>query len=202
MKKAFVFLAAAVAIAISSPASSQELSGSVKLSCEAILCLSSGVVPGECSPALSAYYGIKKKKWSDTVKARLNFLKLCPIVSDDPVYANERTNDPNMFALVEAIANGGGRCDASALNSETAKRVDSFFGRIIPNVLPSYCTAYLQHTYTDFADTLPVYVGDPQLGGFWVEKKNYAKGLAQYEAVLKQYQIYIQNQQNQDFGSQ
>ena len=51
-----------------------ELSGDTKLACEAILCLSSGTRPGECGPALSRYFGISKKKWKDTVKARTGYV--------------------------------------------------------------------------------------------------------------------------------
>ncbi len=47
--------------------------GDVKLACEAVLCLSSGTRPSECAPALSRYFGINKKFWSDTVNARKNF---------------------------------------------------------------------------------------------------------------------------------
>ena len=60
-----------------------ELSGDTKLACEAILCLSSGTRPGECGPALSRYFGISKKKWKDTVRARRNFLNQCPTVGED-----------------------------------------------------------------------------------------------------------------------
>lgn len=44
-----------------SQAEPEVLTGDVRLSCEAILCLSSGTRPGECSPSLSRYFGIHKK---------------------------------------------------------------------------------------------------------------------------------------------
>ena len=70
-----------------------ELSGDTKLACEAILCLSSGTRPRECGPALSRYFGISKKKWKDTVRARRNFLNQCPTVGEDA----------SMPTLVDAI---------------------------------------------------------------------------------------------------
>lgn len=93
----------------------QELTGDTKLACEAILCLSSGTRPGECGPSLSRYFGISYKRWSDTVKGRRNFLQLCPTASD--------TSSANMPAIVDNIANGAGRCDASYLNANNRQVV-------------------------------------------------------------------------------
>jgi len=89
-----------------------EFTGDVKYACEALLCLSSGTRPGECSPSLAKYFGIKKKKMSDTIKARLDFLNLCPASQDSQEMKN----------LTVAIANGAGRCDAEYLN-ETLREV-------------------------------------------------------------------------------
>ncbi|WP_322075546.1 TrbM/KikA/MpfK family conjugal transfer protein [Burkholderia cenocepacia] len=90
------------------------LTGDTKLACEAILCLSSGTRPGECGPSLARYFGISFKFWSDTVKARRNFLHLCPSSND--------TSTANMPQIVDNIANGAGRCDANYLNA-TQRRV-------------------------------------------------------------------------------
>ena len=54
-----------------------------KSACEAVLCLSSGNRPDDCTPSLYRYFSISFRKWSDTVRARQNFLNLCPIVSRD-----------------------------------------------------------------------------------------------------------------------
>jgi hypothetical protein len=54
------------------------LTGDTKLACEATLCLASGTQPSECDESLKRYFSIKHKKLKDTVKARTNFLKLCP----------------------------------------------------------------------------------------------------------------------------
>lgn len=81
------------------------LEGDEKSACEAILCLSSPTRPSECAPSLAKYFSINLKKWSDTLKARKNFLNLCPSASA-----------PEMPSLIDAISNGAGFCDAGALN--------------------------------------------------------------------------------------
>lgn len=58
------------------------LGGDERLACEAILCLSSGERPTECSASLSRYFSISAKKWKDTIKKREKFLKLCPASGD------------------------------------------------------------------------------------------------------------------------
>jgi hypothetical protein len=165
----------------------EELTGDVKFACEALLCLSSGTRPSECSPSLNRYFSIKKKKWSDTVEARLDFLRLCP-ASD---------SDDQMSSLTNAIAHGAGRCDADYLNSSLRRMVTVYectsYDRgqrkyrttrseanpdgedcqtreiaVIDNTLPSYCVVYQGHGYTYQIDV--EYVGDTMDGGRWVKK--------------------------------
>ena len=165
------------------------LSGTAKLACEAILCLSSSARPGECTPSLNHYFDIKKKKWSDTVKARKNFLSQCPVM-----------NAPGMPELRDAIVDGAGFCDASKLNANTymvyryrrgggwgpwmttLPEENGYYGeedgngyyrryeskRIISNQMPSRCLNYMNHDFTDF-ETLR-YHGDIYDGGHWVEQ--------------------------------
>ena len=153
------------------------LDGDTKLACEALLCLSSGSRPHECGPSLSRYFGIHKRKWKNTLKARRNFLRLCPTA----------TADSQMESLVEVIVNGAGRCNASELNRShwtyMPKRIceqvyDSDRGgcythcyevevRVIDPRLPSYCTNYNAHGYT--YEVGVHYVGDPLEGGHWVD---------------------------------
>jgi hypothetical protein len=151
-----------------------EFSGDVKLACEAILCLSSSSRPAECSPSLDRYFGIRKKKLSDTLNARRNFLDLCPSANADE----------NMQSLVKAIVNGAGRCEAANLNTMSVSTDSATF---ISNAAPAYCNAYWRHAYTDWTGSgaLPRYVGTPERGGFWTEAKDYDKALAEYEARLK-----------------
>lgn len=130
------------------------LTGDTKLSCEAILCLSSGTRPSECSPSLNRYFSISAKKWSDTVKKRKSFLQLCPVDGadeKDEVFADLRDN---------VLPNADPRqCTAEYLNSQIEKKrarnVDnenfflSFYSyRVNPNI-PSQCNALYRHSYTD-----------------------------------------------------
>lgn len=148
----------------------EELTGDTRLACEAILCLSSSTRPSECNPALNRYYGIKKKQWSKTVQARMNFLNLCPVSS--------QTSE--MKALVSALANGAGNCEAGNLNVQLATSRCDDCRTEISNRMPSYCDAYFGHDYTDFADIRPRYVGTPAQCGYWVEARDYEAALRQY----------------------
>lgn len=168
--------------ALSSPAFAQGsgdfdlLEGDTRLACEALICLSSGNRPSECDPALSHFYGIKKKKLSDTLDARHDFLSLCP--------SSNQTKE--MASLADAIARGAGRCDAAALNAGLgAWRGAGDDGYpIISNKRPGYCSVYASHEYTAFDDDLPRYVGTPEEHGYWVEAKDYDQELVKYEMAL------------------
>ncbi|HPN02364.1 MAG TPA: TrbM/KikA/MpfK family conjugal transfer protein [Methylotenera sp.] len=119
-------------------ADSGELTGKVKLACEAILCLSTGSPPGECSPSLSEYFSIDFDDFSDTIQGRINFLNLCPVSSETP----------QMKSLVNAIANGAGRCDAASLNAALIAYTNGLQG-CIQGIKPAYCSDYEGHAYTD-----------------------------------------------------
>lgn len=152
----------------------QELTGDVRLACEAVMCLASTIRPGECSPGLNRYFGISMRKFTDTIQARLDFLNLCP----------SSNQTPEMKALVQAMANGAGRCDATSLNATllTTAGWDNFV--YISDQMPSYCSIYTSHQYTDLTAGVPLYVGTPSLGGYWVERADYPKALAAYNAWL------------------
>jgi TrbM len=125
----------------------QMLSGDEGSACEAILCLSTGGPPSECMPSLRKYFSINLSKPWKTIQARINFLKMCP-TSDDT---------PQMGTLVEAIGHGAGRCDAASLNqNRTWTGIDGEYE--ISNQMPSYCSAYFDHEYTDVESTQPRYV--------------------------------------------
>lgn len=125
------------------------LGGDVGLACEAILCLSSGERPNECTKSLHRYFSIKLKKPHKTIQARKDFLNLCPT-----------SKEPNMPQLVDALANGAGRCDAASLNKigrYVGSREDRRF--VISTVKPSYCAVYENHEYTTVPKTKlePIY---------------------------------------------
>ncbi|MDI1298629.1 TrbM/KikA/MpfK family conjugal transfer protein [Methylotenera sp.] len=132
----------------------EELTGKVKLACEATLCLSTGSPPNECSPSLSEYFSIDFDDFRDTIKGRLNFLNLCP-VSDQT---------PQMKSLVNAIANGAGRCDAASLNATLVTYTYSGMGysdACISSTKPSYCTTWEGHEFSTELKGGAHYVIDP-----------------------------------------
>jgi trbM protein of DNA transfer system len=106
MKKSLGLLIAALLGAAPATYADDVLTGDTRLACEAILCLSSGDRPSECASSIRRYFSIRHKKLGNTIKARRNFLKMCPSSSESA----------EMSGLVDAIANGAGRCDAQELN--------------------------------------------------------------------------------------
>lgn len=163
-----------VALLAALPAQAEDLlTGDVRLACEATLCLSSGYRPHECTASLNRYFSIKHNRLDDAIRGRLNFLKLCPA-----------SNEKNMPQLINAIANGAGRCDAAELNRvmtsyyTTQKcyyrsnkaggtycqdTIESY----VRNAYPSYCQAYFDHDWTTAADAVK-FVGKEKKGGKWV----------------------------------
>ncbi len=150
------------------------LTGDTKLSCEAIICLSTGSRPNECQPSIRRYFSINMKKPGDTIRERIKFLQKCPASNETP----------QMQALVNAIANGAGRCDTASLNQELQKQIldndGNPIGVGIDNNLPDYCASYNNNAYTNFGDYLPKYVGVPERGGMWVNAADYDTALAAY----------------------
>jgi len=165
------------AIAVQQPplADTSLLTGDVRLACEAILCLAGSAPPHECSPALSRFFSIKKRKLSNTLDARENFLSLCP----------SSNASSQMSSLTKAMARGAGRCDAKTLNQTLARTIGGGdageTGTMISDRMPSYCAAYIQHEYVQITDDLPRYVGKPNEDGFWAEAGDYTHALAKYE---------------------
>ena len=64
------------------------LDGDKGLACEALLCLAAPVRPGECLRSIRKYFSIDFSNPLRTIRARLNFLRLCP-VNDAPDLADE-----------------------------------------------------------------------------------------------------------------
>lgn len=109
------------------------LTGDTKLSCEAILCLSTSSRPGECSPSISKYFSIHKRKMSDTIKARKNFLKLCPTGSKDREFIKLRDD------ILPRITGG---CSPEELNARiNTKREQE---RIYDSRINDYVTVYIK----------------------------------------------------------
>jgi len=158
-------------------AQAQELlEGDEKDACEALLCLSSGQRPTECTPPIQRYLSIKMKTPEKTADARRDFLNLCPAAHEDS----------KMGSLVNAIVNGAGHCDANALNMENTSVVIAMVCAsadpescsqqeitIINPTKPYYCDIYETHEYTYLVGSNAVYVGDPMKGGHWVTGNGY-----------------------------
>lgn len=159
------------------------LTGDTRLACEAVLCLSSSTRPGECAPSLARYFGIKFDKPWDTVKARIDFLNMCPAHSE-----------PGMPSLITAIANGAGQCDAAYLNRfnkikmtlkeckktswyEKDQNCTTTEVELISDKKPAYCQVYESHEYTDLNTR---YVGDMRTGGRWADADEYDSVLQNY----------------------
>ena len=152
------------------------LSGDEATACEVILCLAGSAGAGgkvsECVPPIRKYLTVEPWK-------RLNFLRLCPKTSGQ--------GDARMDRLVELIArapgaDGEGRiCSAAAIN--TVNTVNLGEGvTYIRDDMPRDCQAYYTHEYTDLAESVPVYIGEPMEGGFWAEKSEQAAAQARYDA--------------------
>ena len=117
------------------------LTGATRLSCEALLCLSSGVRPGACGKALSYYFAIRKISWAKTFRARLRFLNKCPTGSPD---------------LARTVARAAGRCETSQLSAALNAR--AYWLRYeedeqpdrdhLLRALPGHCSAYFNHPLT------------------------------------------------------
>lgn len=86
--KPFITLAALVTITSSFSFGEDTLTGDTKLSCEAIMCLSTPSRPSECEPSLQRYFSITAKKASEVAQKRKNFLELCP--KDQSTSSNEK----------------------------------------------------------------------------------------------------------------
>lgn len=170
-------LATALSASMTAPAMAQELlTGDTRLACEAILCLATGQQPSECTPSLRRYFSISYKKLSRTIRGRINFLKLCPVAEQSP----------EMAALVNAMGNGAGRCDADSLNTTLRTWNGGEDGYVyVSNSMPSYCAAYTNHAYTDLNSIKPMYVGVPERGGYWVEPAKYQQALAEYNERIR-----------------
>ncbi|EOI3667759.1 TrbM/KikA/MpfK family conjugal transfer protein [Campylobacter coli] len=144
-------LIASLLLLISSNAFADDiLTGDTKLACEAILCLSSGTRPSECSSSLARYFSIKFKKPWKTINARRAFLNLCPIQNDANI------EDLVLNNLVDDVlpVSDPRQCTPNYLNTQVeTKRSYSTFGimsyRINPN-MPNFCHALINHAYTDY----------------------------------------------------
>jgi len=177
------------------PNSAYALSGTEKLACSAVLCLSSGERPSECNPSLNHYFSIDHTSWADTVKDRNHFLNQCPWSAGLELMPNYVETEKQMKDLFSAIANGAGRCDAKYLNTYNVTKVPYIehvwvggdaetkavtrYHIYVNSTKPNYCDIYENHEFTDFNVK---YVGTPKEGGYWIDGQD-------YEAAQEKWQI-------------
>ena len=168
------------------------LTGDTKLACEAILCLSTGSRPTECSPSIAKYRSIKHKKLKDTTKARRNFLAMCPTGSNDPQLeslldlhsVSAQYCDPAMLNL-KGVGHPGLFWLENGLDAQLVNAGQAPLGWLpadIPDVLPPECQALTTHPY--LWEAAPKYVGTPQLYGYWTTAADWPAHNAQYQAAI------------------
>jgi hypothetical protein len=171
-------LGAALAAAATSSQAQAVLTGDTKLACEAVMCLSSSTRPHECEPSIRRYFSISYRYPSDTIRGRINFLKMCPASS----------SSPQMAALITAMGAGAGNCDAASLNVSLQSYSGSTgdgggdYTTFISDQLPAYCAAYTQNAYT--AGLTVRYVGTPTQGGYWVAAADWTAAQAAWLARI------------------
>lgn len=168
-KKLVVAAALTACMGVSAQQAPQAMDGDERLACEAILCLAASTRPAECAPSIRRYFSISYRRFSDTLRGRMNFLNLCPTGSA-----------PGMTPLKNALVNGAGRCDAPSLNaSNWSVSWGGDGGGVVSNNMPDYCSAMASNAYVA-SGILPRYVGVPEHGGYWVEAKDYDVALQSY----------------------
>jgi hypothetical protein len=94
IKKKILVPLAALSILLASNAQAQAMDPATQMACEATLCLATGTRPNECTPSIKKYFSISAKKFKDTLKARKNFLKLCPSTDDAQASQIVNANPP------------------------------------------------------------------------------------------------------------
>jgi hypothetical protein len=174
MKTRFIEIIAVLVFCTSTLAVAQGRQGAMddetQQACAAILCLASPQRPAECIAPIARYFSITRRKFWETLQARLNFLNLCPVEGAS-----------NMDSMKQALVRGAGNCDASGLNISQyvpgAERNDGY----VMNDMPAYCSTYFEHPYVRVG--APRYVGTPAQGGYWVAPENYEVALAAYAAA-------------------
>ena len=152
-------MAAAAAVTVTSFAG-DVLTGTTRFACEALLCLSTGAPPGECSPGLAAYYAIHGATPADTRILRKAFLLTCPTGGAGSSGAALDVPDEHLDSLVDAIVYGADgvnlKKEPQPYRDEKGKLVQPNYYEIYDN---QYGQAYRDHAYTvDIPDNRGLYI--------------------------------------------
>lgn len=154
------------------------LGGIQGLACEAVLCLSTGNPPSECGSSLSKYFSIVLKYPHRTIRARKDFLNLCP----------SSTADAKMRSLTNSMVEATTYCDERHINEQaynraiTVRKVGGEYGyllKIVPANIKGKCKdsfdVFANHEYTD--NIRDVLTHDPHYrGNFGFDKDNIQQG--------------------------
>ncbi len=157
------------------------LTGTTKLACEAILCLSSSTRPSECNKSISHYFSIHKIKWKDTLKARKSFLNLCPIGGAD--------NDINFTNHRDMLVNITEPCDLKNLNRLEERRSYPDDDVKVNPTLTKSCQLLINSSYSNIK---PKFTCNPKK---WYKKTVWERG---YEIkVISEFQYKKLNEEEQ-----
>lgn len=156
------------------------LQGLAKLSCEAIICLSTGSPPNECNPSLNYFYSLTDRDPRDQIRMRKNFLDICP-------------ESGSMGNYTSVLANGAGRCDRDFLLTELNPKYD-FDGNVVSQnkTIPQYCDMFYNHQWTRLG-LLPQKINPPGKcydnvgcqGNYWWNSPDISVGGLCYKMINK-----------------
>ena len=94
--KIIASMALVATLGAAAPSQAQQvLTGDTRYACEAVLCLTSGQRPDECTPSLQRYFSIRLRRFNDTQRARSSFLNLCPASTAQNVGQIVAANPPD-----------------------------------------------------------------------------------------------------------
>ena len=183
------FSSSSLLLFMASLASAQSLEffeGDKRTACEVIMCLSSGQRPDECNEPIKKFFDIRARKPSKTFRLRRDFLRLCPATEED-----EKTG-----ALADALASGAGNCSVEELNQKRVSvATNSYYSAYgISNAAPDSCSILYGHEYTDIEH--PVYIGTPELGGYWAAPEEAEEAQVAYAVRLELYEECESSQSN------
>lgn len=197
MKKIITSLLFMYSFSFSQELNLETFTGDTKLSCEAILCLSSGTRPSECNEAIRRYFSISFRKWGDTVRARRAFLNICPVGAVG-------NNDTTFQTLRDdIIANLDMACSLENLNRVERRYIDDGDSYVMdynnqyrtnPELLKS-CKLLMNSSYTYFK---PKYTCDPNK---WYSYNDWQSGYETIRITSYQYQR-LSNEEKKEYTTQ
>ncbi len=155
----------------SPPPPAAVLTGDTALACEAILCLAAVTRPSECIRSLTRFFSINLRTWTRTLTARRGFLSLCPAAEANATVAS----------LIESAVQSGAGCSLDQLNGQVTN--DGNGNVAISNYMSPACSSWYSNPIIAAQGYTPAYVGEPHLGGYWVDPAEYPAAQAAWQKV-------------------